>query len=116
MPDGQDQTAAIGSRLRSVLANSQQTLPTQVATKFKVKACDLESAVAVGAALRDFSPETCAPEQADVLSAGQLSVIGGRSADFKLNLQEPLIAAQSLDIWSLGVSMLQLYTGRYDPH
>mmetsp|Transcript_9528 Transcript_9528/g.15714 ORF Transcript_9528/g.15714 Transcript_9528/m.15714 type:complete len:209 (-) Transcript_9528:231-857(-) len=78
---------------------------------YALKATDLESAVPEGQPMRDFSAEGCAPEQAETLGAGQLGTVGGRSSDLRLNLQEPLIASKASDIWSLGISILHLYTG-----
>jgi serine/threonine protein kinase len=76
------------------------------------KAIDLESAVKKGNPLVDFSPETAAPELCEILSNGQLSVGGGRGkSDFTLGVTEPLIASQALDVWALGISILQLYLG-----
>ena len=74
------------------------------------KAIDVESAVSERGSLVDFSPETCAPELAQVLRGGSLSAT--RSSDFKVNINEPLLASKALDIWALGISILHLYLGR----
>lgn len=81
--------------------------PPRAAVDFSVKAIDLESAVVQGGQLVDFSPEACSPETAAALSSGQLSI----GAGYQLNLQEPLHAHPTQDIWALGVALLHLYTG-----
>ena len=73
-------------------------------------AIDVESAVSERGSLVDFSPETCAPELATILRRG--SVSAARNRDFKINVDEPLLATKALDIWALGISILHLYLGR----
>jgi serine/threonine protein kinase len=80
---------------------------------YTCKAIDLESAVKVGQAIVDFSPEIAAPEQIEILTNGELSSQGGRASDYTLNLREPILARKETDIWALGISILHMYLGRY---
>ena len=82
-------------------------------TDYTCKLIDMESAVKVGDAIIDFSPEIMSPEQAEVISQGQLSIRGGRSNDLTLDTLEPILGTKENDIWALGISILQLYFGRY---
>jgi CRP-like cAMP-binding protein len=52
--------------------------------------------------------------QFDAISEGQLVVVGGtgKNTEYKVNLMEPLIAAASLDVWAMGICILELYLGR----
>merc|ERR1719223_741457 len=95
-------------------ANKIGEKPTIFDGTHKVKAIDLESAVKAGSAVLDFSPQVLAPEQFDAISQGQFSTASGngRNTEYKLDLIEPLIAAKSIDVWCLGVCILQLYLGR----
>lgn len=81
-------------------------------SSYTCKAIDLESAVKVGQAIVDFSPEIAAPEQIDILTNGELSSSGGRASDYTLNLREPILARKETDIWALGISILHMYLGR----
>jgi len=103
-----------------------------------VKAIDLESLTPRGEPLRDFSPETLAPEHAALISQGSLKMKA--PGDFKLgttklsvdsihffsllaqrlcfglcctDLPRPIFADPKADIFALGVEILQLFMGRF---
>jgi serine/threonine protein kinase len=84
-----------------------------VERKLIVRGIDLESAVRIGEIYTDISPEIIAPEQADLLTRGQLS--SGSSGEFRVSLEAgqlaDLKASQKTDIWALGISILHLYLG-----
>ena len=81
-----------------------------LAGKYSVKAIDLESFTASNSPLSDFSPEVLAPEHATRLAEGSLRMVG--RGDYRLDLQEPILADPKADIWALGVELLHLYLGR----
>lgn len=99
------------TKLRGAGTAETSTINSLV-TACTCKAIDLESAVQVGKPLRDFSPETCAPELLELLASSELSSINGRDGDLQVSFTEVPLAAQALDVWALGISMLHLCLGR----
>jgi hypothetical protein len=89
-------TSSIGSKAGSTAGSSMGTARSTgtgnaatypyLSSAYTAKAADLESAVRVGAAMRDFSPEGCAPEHAASLGAGQLAIVGGMAYGLLLPL------------------------------
>ena len=102
---------------KGVILNDPNKLIRLIKSKqLIVKGIDLESAVKVGKPLTNFSPEILAPEQAEVLSQGEMNAV--KSGELQLNLPVELLqsdalkANKAIDVWALGICILHLYRGK----
>ena len=100
----------------SVLNDPNRIIKMIRSKQLTLKGIDLESAVKVGKPLTNFSPEILAPEQAEILSQGEMNSV--KSGELQLNLPSELLqsdalkANKAIDVWALGICILHLYQGK----
>jgi serine/threonine protein kinase len=58
--------------------------------------------------MTDFAAETVAPELAFRLAGGTLGTVGTRDGDWRINPRSEVLASQAYDVFSLGLSWLEL--------
>lgn len=81
---------------------------TELLKSCSIKAIDLESVTGKGRVMTDFAPETVAPELVAQLTSGLFGTVGSRDKDIRINPQSEILASQSSDVFSLGLSWVEL--------
>jgi serine/threonine protein kinase len=113
LPEPMDSVSSINELFSRVATTTCRSL-SDASPTFIVQAIDLESCTKVGGTCPDISAEILAPEQVAVISSGSITQVNSAGVAFRIDLpgDETLKASKQLDIWSLGISVLQLYLGQ----